>query len=217
MALWGAAEPAIGTNPIALAAPCGDGDPILLDVATSVVSRNTINLARERAAPIPYGWALDREGWPTDRPEDAAALLPFGDHKGSGLALFVEILCALISGGASRREVGRLFFEMDRPERSCHFFAAIDLGQVADTKDYGDRVQEMARSLRALRPAAGVDRILLPGDREFAVEREYLREGVPLDPAVARDLFAAGDSLGVRRPAQTLGTPIPPGTDDGGR
>lgn len=199
MAIWGAAEPALGTNPIALAAPAGDGPPLLLDIATSVVSRQTINMARDRGVPIPPGWALDAHGRPTDRPDRAAVLLPFGQYKGSGLAMFIEILCGLVSEAASRHEISRLFHDFDRPERTGHFFMAVSLAHVADSA-YSARMDQMVEALRGLRPMEGVARVLLPGEREFAIEAAHVREGIALDPAVAQDLFATGDALGVPRP-----------------
>lgn len=200
MAIWGAMEPATGTNPIALAAPVGEDSPLLLDIATSVASKQMINLSRDRGLPIPTGWALDANGRPTDRPERAAVLLPFGGHKGSGLAIFVEILCALLSGAASRHEVGRLFSDFDRPEGVGHFFMAIDPARIAGAEAYHARIRQMVASLRALRPVEGVERVLLPGDRESAAEALYVREGISLDLGVARELFDLGDSLRLPRP-----------------
>lgn len=200
MAIWGAMEPAIGTNPIALAAPVGENSPLLLDIATSVVSKQKINLARDRGLPIPKGWALDANGRPTDRPERAAVLLPFGEHKGSGLAIFVEILCALLSGAASRHEVGRLFSDFDRPEEVGHFFMAIDPARIADAEVYYARIRQMVASLRALRPVEGAERVLLPGDTESTAEVLRVREGIPLDPLLAQELFDLGDSLRLPRP-----------------
>ncbi|MDR7427259.1 MAG: Ldh family oxidoreductase [Armatimonadota bacterium] len=201
MTVWGAREVAIGTNPIALAAPSEDGFPILLDMATSVVSRQTINLARDRGMRIPLGWALDEEGHPTDLPGRAAMLLPFGGYKGSGLAIFVEILCGLVGGACSRHEIGRLAYDFDRPEGIGQFYLAMDLKQVSELPAYGRRMREMVQALRHLRPAEGVDRVLLPGEREFAAEAANLQSGLLLDPSVARDVFAMGDAFGVPRPA----------------
>jgi len=201
MTVWGAREVSIGTNPIALAAPGGDGTPVLLDIATSVVSRQTVNLARERGTRIPLGWALDAEGRPTDLPERAAMLLPFGAYKGSGLAIFVEILCGLVGGACSRHEIGRLAYDFDRPEGVGHFYLAIDLGQVSELTSYRQRMRQMMQAIHDLRPAEGVDRVLLPGEREFATEAMHLRDGLPLDPSVAEQVFAVGDALGVPRPA----------------
>lgn len=200
MAVWGAAEAAVGTNPIALAAPVGADSPLLLDFATSVVSKQRINMARDRGLLISNGWALDADGRPTDRPEQAAVLLPFGEHKGSGLAIFVEILCALLSGAASRHEVGRLSSDFDRPEGVGHFFMAIDPVRIADAETYHARIRQMVTELRALRPVEGMERVLLPGERETIAEALRVREGLPLDQLLAQELFDLGDSLGLPRP-----------------
>lgn len=200
MAIWGAKEPALGTNPIALAAPVGEDSPLLLDIATSVVSKQFINLARTRGLPIPKGAALDADGRPTDRPERADVLLPFGEHKGSGLAIFVEIFCALLSGAASRHEIGRLSSDFDRPEGVGHFFMAIDPDRIAGAEAYEARIREMVASLRALSPMEGVERLLLPGDRESIAHAQRAREGISLEPAQAQEVLDLGDSLGIPRP-----------------
>ncbi|MDR7548304.1 MAG: Ldh family oxidoreductase [Armatimonadota bacterium] len=200
MAVWGAAEPAIGTNPIALSAPVGEGPPLLLDIASSVASRQRINMARERGLPIPETWALDADGRPTNNPEQAAVLLPFGEHKGSGLAVFVEILCAFLSGAASRHEIGRLSSDFDRPEGVGHFFMAIDPNRIADAEAYYARIRKTAAELRALRPAEGTKRVLLPGDPKSAAEESSISHGIQLSPRLAQELFDLGNTLGLPRP-----------------
>src|SRR5262249_34844082 len=102
MAPWGGSEATIGNNPLAIAAPAAEGGtPFVLDLAQSAVSRGRIKLAEAAGEEIPSSWALDAEGRPTSDPTRAlaGALLPFGGHKASGLALAVEVLAGVLGGG----------------------------------------------------------------------------------------------------------------------
>src|SRR5581483_5318594 len=95
MAPWGAAESRLGNNPLSVAA-----GSFALDLALSTVSRGQVKLAELAGRPLPAGWALDPDGRPTT---DAAAALagaltPVGGHKGSGLAIAVELLTAALAG-----------------------------------------------------------------------------------------------------------------------
>src|SRR5262249_40473342 len=102
MAPWGGSEARIGNNPLAIAAPAGQGaPPFVLDFAQSAVSRGRIKLAEAAGEEIPSDWALDVDGRPTTDPTRAlaGALLPFGGYKATGLALAVEVLAGVLSGG----------------------------------------------------------------------------------------------------------------------
>lgn len=108
-------RPELGTNPIAFALE-GESDTFLLDMSTSVVSLGKLEVAARSGQLVPAGWAVDAAGEPISEPasflgairrRDAGGLLPLGGgstdqggHKGYGLAAVVEILCAVLSGGA---------------------------------------------------------------------------------------------------------------------
>ena len=104
----GACEAFFGTNPIAVSFPTGKGFPIRIDMATSIVARGNVIAAQKAGRPIPEGWALDVEGLPTT---DAAAalagtVLAMAGHKGSALAMMVELFSGVLSGAAVGGEVG---------------------------------------------------------------------------------------------------------------
>ncbi|PRD43173.1 dehydrogenase [Phyllobacterium phragmitis] len=96
---FGGTKAMLGTNPIAIGIPAGD-HPFVLDLATSVVSMGKINNHALRGIPIPSGWAVDREGRPTTDPHAAksGAIAPFGDAKGYGLGLAIELLVSALAG-----------------------------------------------------------------------------------------------------------------------
>lgn len=127
IALWGSAKPALGTNPIAFAAPMPrtvyGGAPLVIDLALSVAARGKIIAAQKTGTPIPEGWALDAEGKPTTDPNAAlkGSMAPVGGAKGAVLALMVEIMAAALAGSHFGFEASSLF-TADGP--------APDLGQV---------------------------------------------------------------------------------------
>ena len=94
----GSAAPLLGSNPIAIAVPRADGDPVVLDMATSEISFNGLRVAIQQGTRIPPDAAVDATGQPTTDPSAAVdgagrgRLLPFGGHRGFGLALMIELL-----------------------------------------------------------------------------------------------------------------------------
>ncbi|MDP2254720.1 MAG: Ldh family oxidoreductase, partial [Polaromonas sp.] len=102
MAAWGAMEPTLGTNPFAVAVPAGRYGTFALDMSSSVVAKGKILVAQRKGDPIPLGWALDAQGKPTTNADDAwnGVVLPFAGAKGSGFALFIEILSGALAGAA---------------------------------------------------------------------------------------------------------------------
>ena len=100
VAAHGGKSPFFGTNPIAFAAPRKDHAPLVVDQSSSAVAFVAVVDAMKRGMPIPDGWAIDRQGKPTNDPAAAleGALLPVGGHKGFGLGLMVDILAAGLTG-----------------------------------------------------------------------------------------------------------------------
>ena len=115
IAPFGSAEPYMGTNPISVAAP-SDDLPVVLDMAPSVVALGKLILAQKLGKSIPEGWALDKDGRPTTDPAAgrAGSLVPIGGAKGSGLAIMVDVLCGILSGGPYGPHLHDLYV-MDEP------------------------------------------------------------------------------------------------------
>ncbi|MBR0668923.1 Ldh family oxidoreductase [Roseomonas hellenica] len=181
-------EAALGTNPIAFAAPTAAAErPVLLDMATTTVAYGKVSIARRAGKRLPEGWALDAEGRPeTDAAVAAEArrLAPLGGsreqggHKGYGLALMVEILCATLTGAqASAQETG-------------HFFLVIDPGFFRSTDAFqGDMAALLAR-LRGITPVDLAQPVLIPGDPEHAALERRRAAGIPLVPTLVEEVRA---------------------------
>ena len=108
MPIWGGAELLLGTNPVAFAIPAGEEAPVVLDIATTIVSYGTIKAHALQGRDLPEGWMVDRAtGEPLTDPRRSheGLLLPFGGYKGSGLALMLGLLAGVLNGAAFGRDV----------------------------------------------------------------------------------------------------------------
>ena len=196
---YGGAGPALGTNPICLAAPTATG-VFDLDLATSQVAINRIFNARDEGRPIPEGWGVDMQGQTTT---DAAAVkwgVPLGGYKGYALALMVEVLCAVLTGAGVRFDVGGLYTEKDIPQDSGHFLLAIDPERTVGRERFGVVLDTLLGELRAIAPAPGHDEVLAPGDPELRAAEQRERDGVPITPALWKTLNELSEELGVLAP-----------------
>jgi LDH2 family malate/lactate/ureidoglycolate dehydrogenase len=185
MAPWGGADPFFGTNPFSIAAPGGAGDPVVLDMSTTVVARGKIRRAARLKERIPLGWALDAGGVPTDEPEAAirGTLVPVGEHKGYGMAFFIDLICGLLSGSSYARAV-RTFHQPEGPTGVGVMTMAIDIKRFMPFDRFAKLIDEHIRTIRASTKARGQVRIYLPG--EIEAEREHLsrNKGIEIDPPV---------------------------------
>lgn len=203
MAPWGGATALLGTNPVSIAAPGSEGSPMVLDMATSEVARAKIIEASQKGERIPLTWGLDPAGRPTDDPDRAlkGTVSPMSGHKGSGAAMMIDILCALLTGAASLNEVGDLLSFRDSDKQNVgHFFQAIHIEHFVPLKEFQRRMDRFVRTIRTSRPASGVARVRLPGDRGNSTEEERKKRGIPLSIPLWAQLKQLGDRYGVPFP-----------------
>lgn len=195
----GGAERLVGNNPLAIAVPTSDGTPLVLDMALSAVALGRIRLAAASGQPIPPDWATGPDGLPTTDPEQAiqGMLLPAGGYKGFGLALMVDVLTGVLTGGGWGRQISSLYRELDQPNDVAHLFLAIDPGHAGDG-EFPHRASELAGAVRGSARAPGTERIWTPGEPEVERAQAQLAEGVVVDPVVVRELREVAASLGVR-------------------
>ena len=198
MVPWGAARKFLGTNPICFGAPT-DNEPLILDMATSVVAMGHVVLAEKRGQPIPDTWALGPDGLPTTDPTRArqGGARPLADYKGSGLALMVEVFTSLLTGATLGVHAAGFFSDMTRPADVAHLFIAIDIAAFMDVGRFKERLQALVTEMRELPLAPGFDRVTLPGEIEAERTQDRRANGVPLDPAVLADLRQLSVRTGV--------------------
>ena len=189
--------PMLSTNPIAVAVPSGVEAPFLLDMATSITPYNRIMLYREVGQPIPEGWATDVEGVLTTDPAVARYLYPLGGsremggHKGFGLAVMVEILCAMLSGGWDKGEDG--YAQLG----DAHFFMAIRVDAFRPVEEFKAGMDAMIDAFHKSPTEAGRERVMVAGEPEAKTARRRSELGVPIPPNVQGDLTALSEQFGV--------------------
>lgn len=199
MTVYGGRQSVIGTNPITFGTPASGDTPILMDMATSVVARGKIVEAAKRQESIPEGWALDSDGRPTTDGVAAAekgVVLPLSGPKGSALAIMVEVLCGVLSGGRFAGSLGNLYKDFVTPQDIGHFFLLIDLSRIHAASVHPDRVQDLVAELKACATADGFDEILMPGEIEQNRERTGHVDGIALPSNVIADLEAIASEMG---------------------
>jgi ureidoglycolate dehydrogenase (NAD+) len=203
VAPWGARAKFLGTNPLAVAVPGLEEADVVLDMATSVVAHGKIKAAMDRGEPIPADWAVDADGRPTTDPARAlaGALLPFGGFKGSGISLLVDLLAGSLPGGRSGPGIVPLYERLQEPQGAGHLFLALQVEAFQPLDGFRRRVDETVRAVRALPPAAGVERPLLPGEVELARVRQREADGIPLPADALAEIARTAAMLGVPPPS----------------
>lgn len=179
-----------GTNPVATSFPTGKGFPIKIDLSTSAVARGNIIAAAKKKAPIPLGWALDNNGNPTADAESAliGTVLTMAGHKGYALALMVEMLSGVLSGAAIGSAVGSMYKDLDRKQDVGHFFCLLHIDAFMDREEFLHRIDATIDALKAGRKMAGVDEILVPGERSARAALENERLGISISAETAKEL-----------------------------
>jgi ureidoglycolate dehydrogenase (NAD+) len=196
---YGGAEPALGTNPICLAAPSAGGI-FNVDMATSQVAMNRVWNARDEGRPIPEDWGVDADGRTTTDAAAVTAGMPLGGYKGYGLALMVEVLCGVLAGAGVRHGVGELYGGNREPQDTGHFHLAIDPERTVGRERFAAVLDGLLAELRAIPPAPGFDEVLVAGDPEDRARTERERSGIPIEPALWGTLRDLSAELGVAVP-----------------
>jgi len=181
MPAWGGKETLFGTNPFAIAVPCQEGTPVIFDMATSKVAKSKINEARKNNQTIPLGWALDAEGQPTTDPLEAikGLVLPMAEHKGSGLAMTIDILSGVLAGAAFLNHVGKFYSEDNKCMNAGQTFIAIDPLQVHG-EDFYEVMDAYTQAIRASRSLTD-ETVRVPGDNKMKRKNESLANGIVFD------------------------------------
>ncbi len=192
----------LGSNPLAYAIPVTGSDPILLDIATAAVAGGKVYAAIQRGESIPATWLIGPDGQPTTDGTlypNHAALAPMAGHKGYGFGLWCEILSAILPGGNMTWQVGSwMFDEPSRPSWHNASFTVIDVAAMTQPGSFQQRLQRLIDELHAAPTAAGVERVLLPGEREWCNFRRALTHGIDLPTDVQEKLFQAAELTGLK-------------------
>ncbi len=200
VAPWGSTNPFLGTNPLSIVVPAGEEYPLVLDMATSAAARAKIVMAASKGEKIPFEWAIDVDGAPTDDPHKAlkGAVLPLGGYKGFGLSMMVNILSGILTGSASGNEVGGfLFSDGVKKQNEGHLFQAVRIERFVPLEEFKERIDRMIRQIRSSPRSPGVERIFMPGEIELEEERKRSQEGIPLNDYVIKELKKLGKEYSI--------------------
>lgn len=185
IAPWGGTTAVFGTNPIAFACPMPDGPPIVIDLSLSKVARGNILAAKQRGAPIPADWALDADGQPTTDPDAALAgtMLPIGDHKGTVLALMVELLAAGLTNATYAQDASSFLDAKGPPPGTGQLIIALS-PDILGGEGVREHFAHLARSVE------GQPGSRLPGARRLATRQAAATNGLEIPDTLYAEIAA---------------------------
>ena len=204
----------LGTNPIAVAAPASRERPFVMDMATSTVPRGKLEVYNRLEKPLPLGWATDETGEPTTeasrvldnfKQRAGGGLLPLGGageelsgYKGYGLALWVDVFCAVLSGAAYADTVyPKTPDGQPLPSKIGHFFGAWRVDGFRPMEEFTGAMDDLQQRLKNTPKAESQTRVYIHGEKEYEEADRRTLEGIPLNPKVAADLKVIGEEVGV--------------------
>ena len=187
---WGASTPAVGNNPLVIAAPRPGGAHVVLDMAMSQFSYGALAgySARGQQLPVPGGY--DQAGNLTTDPnaiEASKRALAVGYWKGSGLSLVLDMLAAMLSGGNATHDIPQI---PTRESGVSQIFLAIDPSSLAARAELDRIADGILESLRAATPIDPARPVRYPGEQTLHLREENRRLGVPVTPEVWQKLIA---------------------------
>lgn len=199
MAPWGGTERQLGNNPFGIAAPCATKAPVLLDMATSVVARGKIVMARKTHTPIPDTWALDKNGNKTTDPEAAywGTVQPFATYKGYGMTLMNAIISAILNNSFFGEDIIDLYEEPEKVQNSGHLFQCIDINAIDDLDSFLKRMDAAVDYIKSGKKAEGVDEIFVPGEIEARCWEKAKAEGIVYPMEVIDEVNALAAKYGI--------------------
>jgi uncharacterized oxidoreductase len=195
MVPFGGSDRRLSLCVVAAGVPRAGKPPVIYDIATSVVAEGKVFVAKNKGARLPEGHLIDRDGQPTTDPNHlyaGGALLPFGGHKGSGLAVVADLLAGALTGaGTSARR------EQEMVNTMCSIY--VDPDRLPDRAAFDAEVDAFIEWVKASPPAAPDGEVLVPGDIERRIREERLQRGIPLDDTTIGEITEAAVSVGVSR------------------
>ena len=198
----GGKEPRIGTNPLCLGAPT-KGEPVILDIGTSVVAEGKVRVLHNKGEKVPEGWLLDPSGQPTTDSgvlyrEPRGSLLPLGTphqaYKGFGIGLLLDMFVGGLSGAPCSAP------GLPNLSANAVFFLVLDVAQFAGAEHFVREVSGLADNVRSCPRVDGVNEIMLPGDPERKTKAQRLHTGIAIDDGTWDQLVALANKLQVAIP-----------------
>ncbi len=200
VAPWGGRDPRFGTNPVCIGVPRAGKPPFLLDFATSRIAQGKTRVAHNQGKPLEPGTIIDDRGDPTTNPRFTVippygAILPFGEHKGYGLAVAAELLGGALAAGAAQTFAD----EGKRRVLNGMLTIIVDPQQLGAGDAFGRETETFIEWCLASPPGAGVDRVKLAGEPEREHKRKRTVEGIAVDATTWEEILVSADKLKLPR------------------
>lgn len=198
VAPFGGRERRFSTNPFTCAIPRQDQPPFVLDMATSAIAMGKARVAFEAGKAAPEGALIDHEGSATTDPtvmfkQPVGALIPFGNHKGYGLAVMCELLAGALAGEWTAQPAN----ERGHNIVNHMFMVVLDPAAFGGLESFQAETEAMIDYLHESAPASGSAGVLIPGEPERASQAEREQRGIPLSDGAWQELTAAAQAAGV--------------------
>ena len=199
---FGGSEARYVTNPYTIGLPATADSPMtVLDLATSGLAMGKVRVAKNKGEQVPDGILLDSEGNRTTDPnvmygDPIGAVMPFGGHKGGGMALMNELLAGILSGGQTMR--GETLPKTDAII-NCMLSIIIDPAKLVDNAFYAKELDATLKWVKGSKPIDPDKPVLVPGEPEQLMKAEREAEGIPVDDNTWEEILAAAESVGLGR------------------
>jgi L-2-hydroxycarboxylate dehydrogenase (NAD+) len=200
MPLAGGAEPLLGTNPLAIAIPAGEEPPIVLDIATSIVSYGTIKNHKLLNRPLHDDWMIDpKTGAPVTDPHKSieALLLPMAGYKGAGLALIIGLLAGTLNGALFGRDCVDFNADPGAVTNTGQFVLALDPARFQPLEQFKAEVDRHSRELRQSKALPG-ESVRLPGEQRAQRRADRLANGLALPSELLTQLDKLAGELSIK-------------------
>jgi len=181
MPAWGGSEPKLGNNPLVVGIPRKSG-PVVLDMAMSQFANGRLSLYAQRGQRAPFSAGFDQDGKLTDQPEivlENNLALPAGMWKGAGLALVLDMLASMLSGGESTREV----ISSGHETGLSQVFLCFDPERLELTDWFDKTADGIISDLKSSAVFAGQS-VFYPGENVLATRRKNKAQGIPVEKNV---------------------------------
>ena len=184
MAPVGGKERKLGTNPLSMVIPTGS-EPIIIDMATSKVAKSRFLQAKREGKPLGDGWALNKDGVPTNDPDEGiqGLVCPMEGFKGYGLALMIDVISGLLSGAAWQDHVKKFYNEDGAPMNVGHFFLVIE-PEIVLGSGYWDMISHYVAGIRKSDRADENIAVAMPGDDKHRNYKDNSLNGLEVSDEV---------------------------------
>lgn len=199
MAPWGGVDRVLGNNPFGMGVPCRKHADVIMDMATSIVARGKIVVARKTHTPIPADWAIDTEGRPTTDADKAywGCVQPFAGYKGYNLTFMNAVVSAILTNSSFGDKLPDLYEDPDKVQNSAHLFFVIDINAIDDVEAFKDRMDETIDFIKNGKKAVGFDEIFVPGEIEANCQKKAREEGIVYPVEILDENNALAEKYGL--------------------